>query len=271
MPLPSSPLPQAPYDQAISTSVELAFETLNQDQTLKATQVYRYGEAAGARWWQEMVGCSFSDYFLQYFIGSVLTYLRVEIEPIRLMPQQTVHVTVRSHLGKYPPARGKPARYGGHDLITIETETGDTVARLWGCWLWFHFPMDGGKPGTLTEPPPRFEPVEREIAAQPAMPAVEGNRVHSFVWTLRETDLNRHATSLAYVERAENAVADTGAQPGGVGTTEIWYLKPGFAGQRMEAWVQPGHGETLVRLENSERATTSTILRLPGAEKVGSE
>lgn len=269
--LHSPPSTPSPYDRPVEATVEIAFETLNQDQFLKPTQVYRYGEAAGARWWQDMVGVSFSDYFLQHFNGSVLTYLRIQVEPVKLMPQQTLRVTVQSLLGKYPPAKGKAARYGGHDIVTLATEDGQVVARLWGYWLWFHFPMDGGKPGTLTEPPPIFEPIDRELAAQPPLPEVAGDHVNSFAWTLRETDLNRHATSLAYLERAENAVADAGVALNGVGTSEIWYLKPGFPGQRMDAWVHPGDGETLVRLENCETGKTATILRMSVSEKVGSE
>jgi hypothetical protein len=255
--------PPSPYDQAVETTVEIAFETLNQQQFLKPTQVYRYGETAGARWWQNMLGRSFSEYYLEHFIGSVLTYLRIQVLPVKLMPQQILQVKVQSLLGKYPPAMDKPPRYGGQDILTLATEGGETVARLWGYWLWFHFPMDGGKPGTLTAPPPVFTPVERTLEAQPAMPEAAGDKVQSFVWTLRETDLNRHATSLAYLERAENAAADAGVALNPVGTSEIWYLKPGFSGQRMDAWVEPGEGETRVRLASSESGATSTILRLP--------
>jgi hypothetical protein len=251
---------QIPYDAPVALQLEVPFEALTQERLLKPTQVGRFTDLPGSQWWQRSLRKSHSDYFLAHYLGAVVTYLKISVEPVRLMPQQPVEVRFQTRLGAYAVA-GKPSRHGGIDTLEICDRTGARALRMETYWLWFSMPP-GGRPGTLQNPPPEFDNVERQFEAHKAYPEVTGDPQRPFTWTRRETDLNQHVNSLAYYERAENALTDAGEPIGSTGDFEAWYVKPAFMGQRARAFLVRGD-QHIVRLA-AEDGPTSTVLSFPG-------
>jgi hypothetical protein len=259
-PFLSLPMGVPTSDHPVRARVEAAFETLTQHAFLKSTEIYRYGDTPMHTWWLDAVGMSFSRFYERHFIGAVLTYLRIAVYPVRVMPQDELSVSFQTLLGKSVPHDGKPSRYGGRDIVGVAGADGALAAELTGHWFWFAQPP-GKKPGTLKEPPPLFPPVERLLEPDPPAPVVAGAPANAFVWTRRESDLNQHVTSLAFVERAENALADAGIKLPKTGVVEVWYQKPAFSGGRTEAFVEEAEGVRHVRLADAESGVTSTVLR----------
>lgn len=249
-------------DHEIVWKTEVAFETLHQHRLLKPTHVYRYADIPTTQWWRKAIGLTHAQYYHQYRLGAVLTYLAVDIRDVALMPQDPISVRFRTLLGRYASAPEKPPRYGGIDELALVAEDGREAARITSYWLWFRTPVEG-KPGTIAEPPPLFQGSDRMFPPHTQAAAFDGAPAGEFRWSRRETDLNQHVNSLAFVERAENALADAGVAVAPVGRFEIWYQKPGFAGQRTAAFWERVTDGVRVRLVNAETGGPMTVLRFP--------
>ncbi len=246
-------------DEAIRTPQRVPFESLHQERFLKGPEIYRFGDESYERWFTQALGMSHSAYFERYHLGAVVTYLTIEVFPVRFMPRDAVTVVAEGILGRHPHPRGEP-RYGAVDRLSIENEAGETAARLESNWLWFNM-APGKKPATITTPPPEAAPVDRVFPAIPAVPAGAGERINGFRWAPRETDLNQHVNSMAWVARAENALADAGVVFGPLGKIEIWYQRPGFQGEAMESYVDSLDGAHTVRLVKQDGEITCAVAR----------
>jgi hypothetical protein len=251
--------PRYPSDQPFELRAEVSFESLHQHLYLKPSFIYRYADGVGTAWWKALVGRTHSEYFAEAHLGAVLTFLRIDIRPTPLMPQDELAIRFTTRLGRYAFLPGKPPRYGGIDDIWLSDKAGQEAAHLQAYWLWFHH-NPAGKPGTIAAPPPLFPPVERDLPPHPQAPEAHGAPAATFRWTRRETDLNQHVNSIAFIERAENALADAQVATPAAGRTEVWYLKPGFAGDEAEALVEPRADGVYVTLRGA--AHVMTVLRL---------
>lgn len=248
-----------PSDKPFELRAEVSFESLHQHLFLKPSFIYRYADGVGTEWWKSLVGRTHSEYFAEAHLGAVLTYLRVDILPTPLMPQDEVKIRFTTRLGRYAYMPGKPARYGGIDEITILDRQGRAAAHLEAYWLWFHH-SPTGKPGTIAEPPPLFPPVDRELAPHAAPPAAAGKPGARFRWARRETDLNQHVNSIAFIERAENVLADAQVETPEAGRTEVWYMKPGFAGAETESLIDAQARSVVVTLKTAQN--TLAVVRI---------
>ena len=249
-------------DRLLTGSIEVQFESIDQDAFLKPTDIYRFGDALGTQFWMDAIGMAHSDYFKLHNIGAVLTYLDLRAEDAKVMPQEMARVELRSTLGLYPPQGGKPARYGGTDSISIFNPAGEKAGSLAATWLWFHLGNANRKPGTLTEAPPLYEAAQAQLQPPPAVPEVgAGQRANQFRWTRRESDLNKHVNSIAYVQRVENGLADAGLvfRPRRM---EIWYQKPAFIGQAMETVIHEEGDRLAMRLTQPESGATCAVSRV---------
>lgn len=249
-------------DQEIAWTTEVSFETLHQHRLFKPTHVYRYADIPATQWWHKAIGLTHSAYYHKYRLGAVLTYLAVDVFDVALMPQDPITVRFKTLLGRYAFAPEKPPRYGGLDALALVTADGREAARLTSFWLWFRTPEEG-KPGTIAEPPPLFPHSDRLFDAHSQAPAFAGTPAGEFCWTRRETDLNQHVNSLSFLERAENALTDAGVNVPPTGRFEIWYQKPGFAGQRTAAFWERAAAGVQVRLVNAETGQPMTVLKFP--------
>lgn len=255
-------LDAAATDHEIHWKTEVSFETLHQHRLFKPTHVYRYADIPTTQWWHQSIGLTHSEYYRRHRLGAVLTYLAVEIHDVALMPQDPITVRMKTHLGRYASAPEKPPRYGGIDELALVSDDGRAAASLTSYWLWFRTPLEG-KPGTIAEPPPLFQPSDRLFEPHTQAPAFEGAPAGEFRWTRRETDLNQHVNSLSFLERAENALTDAGATVSPTGRFEIWYQKPGFADQRTAAFWDRAENGIRVRLANAETGQPMTVLNFP--------
>lgn len=249
-------------DHEIVWKTEVAFETLHQHRLFKPTHVYRYADIPGTQWWHNAIGLTHSEYFKRHRLGAVLTWLAVDVNDVALMPQDPITVRFKTLLGRYASVPEKPARYGAVDELALVADDGRVAARLSSYWLWFRTPVEG-KPGTIAEPPPLFQHADRLFAPHPQAAAFEGAPAGEFRWTRRETDLNQHVNSLSFLERAENALTDIGVTVAPTGRFEIWYQKPGFAGQRTAAFWERFEDGVRVRLANAETGQGMTVLKFP--------
>lgn len=227
----------SPFDAEVLAFTEIVWDSITQASTLKPVHVFRYADIGGTAWWRQVVGTTWSAYFETHRLGAVLTYVRLEMFEHSITPLTPARVRWTTHLGKFPDTM-RPPRYGGVDMVALETREGTSIARVRSTWLWFHIPEDGSKPGTIDRPPPGF-PVERSLKPPPSPPELEDREVpliQRFRWSERDTDLNQHVNSIAYWERFENALADWGRSLPVPGSFAIWYRKPAFLGQ----WAHVG-------------------------------
>jgi hypothetical protein len=144
---------------------------------------------------------------------------------------------------------GATDRYGGVDSIEWSVD-GEPLVTCRHHWLWF-------SPATnslLDHPAPDFAiDQSEELAEPPVPPSLDGAReVSSFRWTLRESDINQHVNAVAYIERAENAVADADAEDQELRQAGIWFRRPSFTGERAVARAVTRESEVIADLVAAE-------------------
>lgn len=252
-------------DEPLEGPVEIQFESVTQDARLKPSEIYRYGDSLNTVWWRNAIGKTHSDYYKETFVGAVLTHLVVTLDEGRVLPQDQATLRFQTRLGRLPGPNGKTPRYGGIDRIEIINPRGTRAGSVESVWYWFKG-APGEKPGTMEAPPPLFPPCDRMLEAGPPPPALhpvdQPAVANRFTWTDRETDLNRHVNSVAFVERIENALADADPEGPRPKAFELWYHKPGFRGQRMETCLSPREGGTLVLIRGADAGVLSVTARV---------
>jgi hypothetical protein len=88
---------------------------------------------------------------------------------------------------------------------------------------------------------------------------------HRFRWALRETDMNNHVTFAAYLERAENALADAQLDAASPDRASIWFSRPSFAGELMRSVICDDDGAFLVRFMREQSGELCATLCLRAA------
>ncbi len=249
------------HEMPIEQQVPASFESVNMDQYLKHSHVYRHADMPAHAWFVENTGGDFFHYYRRHGLGMVYTWLRVEVEAVPVIPKESLRARFQTTLGHYPVREGKAPRYGGMDTMSFEGMQGE-VARMSTSWVWFQHSKDVW-PHVLREAPPEFLDTGLTLPFHQPAPEVEGEFAHRFVWTRRETDLNQHVNSMAYFERAENALFHIGLTPAAVGAWDVWYLNPAFPHQHTDAYVEVRDGRALVRMAAANGGETSTVMRIP--------
>ena len=86
-------------------------------------------------------------------------------------------------------------------------------------------------------------------------------------WRRRETDVNHHVTAYAYLERAENALADARLDTGCLHRAGMWFRRPSRLGELMTSSCEDLDDDTLlVTLTREESYELCVTVRFRGAE-----
>jgi hypothetical protein len=244
------------------------FVDIDQDRTLKWTSILRVlakGNADTPRGiWPEGAR---ADYVAAHGLQSIVSYFEVTRGPQPPALDGVLELRYVRELGYTLDRRGRSRRYGGVDAGWIIDHAGLPLARMRQHWLWFH-PERGE---VLGEPAPGFAADEQstELPLAPTRPntsweTVAGGR---FRWSPRETDLNQHVTFSAYVERAENALADEKVDTTGLTRLEAWFRQPSFLDDAMTTTVESDDDTETVTLVRAESGTLCAVLRWSAAAR----
>ena len=142
----------------------------------------------------------------------------------------------------------------------MELGNGDVMATCRHDWIWF----DRRDSAVATAPVPGvIVDQDDELTRPPRRPDTSGAEpVSTFRWTLRESDINRHVNVGAYVERAENAAADAAADTASLRKAALWFRRPSFSGDRMEARVLHDDASIVVDLVDATSRESCCVLQL---------
>lgn len=244
-------------DVQVAGSAKVGSADLDQEHRLKPTAVFGLFEAVLPDTWAALAGTTRDDYFATHPARLVFSYLRVERLPARLRLDEQVSLHFTGLAGHYPGRDGAP-RYGLRDHLVISGQDGEAL-RWDACVYWVR--MDGGGAGGfLDTPAPALRADQSQaLTVPPRRPPVEGDVVGRFRWTPRETDFNRHVYFGSYLERAENALADLGRDPSLPTTWELWFSRPAFLGETMEALVEESDGTAVIALRRDDGTVCATI------------
>lgn len=224
----------------------------DQDDRLKLASIMRLAWNGYSQFTQLLAGRSRAEYFSETGWSPITTYFAVEATEQATFLDAAVDVHYDDTLGA---VRG---RFGGVDQITLSVND-QNVASVRHHWLWFNVSTNS----LLTEPAPLTKVDQgAELPPQPRPPDRAGAlHAGSFRWTTRETDRNKHVNAAAYIERAENAVADADADSVPRHRADIWFRRPAFRGDHMNALVRGMDTEVLVDLATAGSGEScSTVL-----------
>lgn len=77
--------------------------------------------------------------------------------------------------------------------------------------------------------------------------------------------MNNHVTFAAYVERAENALADAQLDAPSLTRVSIWFSRPSFAGELMHSVLGDDDGALLVQFSRAQSGELCATLALRAA------
>jgi len=240
----------------------LGWPDIDQDGLLKFSSIIRFVTAGYAGMFPLLMTSSRAEYFATHGLRPIVRYVDMAREPdgAKLDAEISVRFTVR--LGFVLDRRSESRRYGGHDTIRLVDEHGDTLGRWTQHWLWFV----ANKDTLLLEAAPGFNVDQsEELPSTEAPPrsliGADGGR---FRWTPRETDINHHVSAAAYLERAENALADARFCTYRVHGASMWFRRPSFLGDLMTSSFEELDDTLLVLLTRAESDELCVTVRLSG-------
>jgi hypothetical protein len=201
-----------------------------------------------------------AEYFATHDLQPIMRQLEIAREPRGTELDAGLSVRFTARLGFTLDARSGSRRYGSHDGIQLVGEHGESLARWTQHWLWF-----APTTGTLLEEPApglRADQSEELPSTEPPPRLSSGVGGTRFRWTQRETDVNRHVTAYAYLERAENAMADAGLAARGHRRAGLWFRRPSFLGDLMSISREELDEDTLlVALTREETDELCVVVR----------
>jgi hypothetical protein len=211
----------------------------DQHDRLKLASIMRLAWNGYSQFTQLLAGKSRAEYFAETGWSPITTYFAVEATEQATFLDAAVDVHYDDTLG----AVG--GRFGGVDQITLRVND-QKVASVRHHWLWFNVSTSS----LLTGPAPLTKVDQGAELPKPPRPPDRAGALPagSFRWTTRETDRNQHVNAAAYIERAENAVADAGADSVPHHRADIWFRRPTFRGDQMNALVRGMDTNVLVDL-----------------------
>lgn len=244
-----------------TTGDRARFEDIDQGRTFKWAAILRvvaqgHAEAPEGIW----PGGTRAEYSARHGIQSIVSYFEIVRGPHRPMPDEKLELRYERQLGHTLDRTGIARRYGGIDTTWITDHAGLPLVQARHHWLWFR-PQYGG---LLTTPAPGFAADQStELPAPPRRPAPPRPAATGtpFRWARRETDLNRHVTFSAYVERAENALADAGTDIGGQPCLAAWFRRPSFMADTMTTTTDSTHDTDTVGLVHKKSGAVCAVLR----------
>lgn len=237
-----------------------AWAHLSQGGMLKPTALWDLTASTLNEFWPAATGGSGNDFLAGTGVRTLLLQVAIERAARAVPDEHDLLVEVDTTLGRLP---GPTPRFGGLDQMRLrDPRDGGVVASWHGWWLWFRTDEDGAI-SLLDQPAPGVIVDQDDVLAGAARPpGLERPEPGAeFRWTARETDTNDHVFSLAYLERAENALADHGLDTTALHHWRVWFLRPSFLGEQTTPEVDPGDGEWTVGLRNGARDQLSAVVR----------
>jgi hypothetical protein len=240
----------------------IGFADIDQDRRIKFSSMIRFVAAGYAGLFSQLRTIDRADYFTTHGLTPITTYARLE-RASRSTPLDTeIELRYGATLGFVRGRQSDLRRYGGYDEIELSDAERAPVGWWSQHWLWFSqergAPLERPAPGLEIDQSDEFPPV-------PARPdASSGSAAeHRFRWALRETDMNNHVTFAAYLERAENALADAQLDAASPDRASIWFSRPSFAGELIRSVICDDDGAFLVRFmrERSGELCATLCLR----------
>ena len=246
----------------------IGFADIDQDRRIKFSSMIRLVGAGYTGLFSQLTTVDRADYFTAQGLTPITTYAQLERVSSSVKLDTEVELRYGATLGFVRGGRSEVFRFGGND--EIELSDAERVPLGWWSqrWLWFSqehgAPLDRPAPGLdvdqtdeLTPVPPRPDP-SSDTAAE-----------HRFRWALRETDMNNHVTFAAYLERAENALADAQLEPASPDRVSIWFSRPSFTGELMHSVIGDDEGALLVQFSRAQSGELCATLALRAVERQG--
>lgn len=229
----------------------VGFADVDQDSRIKFASIVRFVMAGYEGLFPQLgTTAGRAEYFATYGLTPITTYAELERAPRSATLDIDVDLRYCATLGFELGGRGNARRYGGHDEIELTCADGEPLGWWRQHWLWFSQEhgalLDRPAPGIETAQSVELQPAPRPPDA--SAPAAAGR----FRWGLRETDLNHHVTFAAYLERAENALADAQLDASPPDRASIWFRRPSFAGEVMTSFIAGNDRAFVVRLTREQ-------------------
>ena len=241
----------------------IGFADIGQDRRIKFSSMIRFVGAGYAGLFSQLGTTGRADYFTTHGLTPVTTYAQLERASRSTTLDTEVELRYSATLG-FMRGRQSDPRYGGYD--EIELTDADRKPLGWWSQHWLWFSQERGAP--LVRPAPGLEIDQSdELPLLPARPDVSAGTapMHRFRWGLRETDMNNHVSFSAYLERAENALADAQLNATSPDRASIWFSRPSFAGELMHSLISDDDGAFLVQLAREPSDEPCATLRLSRA------
>jgi hypothetical protein len=242
----------------------IGFADIDQDRRIKFSSMIRFVGAGYAGLFSQLTPIDRADYFTTHGLTPITTYAQLE-RASRSTPLDTeIELRYGATLGFVRGRESDLRRYGGYDEIELSDAERAPVVSWSQHWLWF-----SQKRGTpLDRPAPGLEIDQTdELPPAPARPdASSGSAAeHRFRWALRETDINNHVTFAAYLERAENALADAQLNAASPDRVSVWFSRPSFAGELMHSVIADDDGAFVVQFLREQSGELCATLCLRAA------
>jgi hypothetical protein len=222
------------------------FADIDQDRRIKFSSMIRFVGAGYAGLFSELRTIDRADYFTTHGLTPITTYAQLG-RASRSTPLDTeIELRYGATLGFVRGRQSDLLRYGGYDEVELSDAERAPVGSWSQHWLWFSqkrgAPLDGPAPGLDIDQTDELPPV-------PERPDATSDSVaeHRFRWALRETDINSHVTSSAYLERGENALADAQLNAASPDWARVWFSRPSFAGELMLSVIGDDDGSFVVQ------------------------
>ena len=244
----------------------IGFADIDQDRRIKFSSMIRLVGAGYTGLFAQLTTVDRADYFTAYGLTPITTYAQLERVPSSMKLDTEVELSYGASLGFVRGRRSEACRFGGYD--EIELSDAERVPLGWWSQRWLWFSQEHGAP--LDRPAPGLEVDQTdELPPVPTRPDPSSNTAaeHGFRWALRETDMNNHVTFAAYLERAENALADAQLDPASPDRASIWFSRPSFAGELMHSVIGEDDGELLVQFSRAQSGERCATLALRAFER----
>ena len=242
----------------------IGFADIDQDRRIKFSSMIRFVGAGYTGLFSQLTTVDRADYFAAHGLTPITTYAQFERGSSSTTLDTEVELRYGVTLGFLRSRRSDARRFGGYD--EIELSDAERVPVGWWSQQWLWFSREHGAP--LDRPAPGLEVDQTdELPPVPTRPDPSSgtDAEHRFRWALRETDINNHVNLAAYVERAENALADAQLDAASPDRVSIWFSRPSFAGELMHSVISDDDGALLVQFSRAQSGELCATLALRSA------
>jgi len=239
----------------------IGFADIDQDRRIKFSSMIRLVGAGYTGLFSQLTTVERADYFADHGLTPITTHAQLERVSSSTPLDTEVELRYGVTLGFMSGRRSAARRFGGHD--EIELSDAERVPLGWWSQHWLWFSQEQGAP--LERPAPGLEIDQTdELPPVPTRPDPSSGTAagRPFRWALRETDMNNHVTFAAYVERAENALADAQLDAASLNRASIWFSRPSFAGELMHCVIGDDDGALLVQFSRAQSGELCATLAL---------